>query len=118
MSLEWGPLPAEALPPGWYVGAVAPDRLAYRCEDLDLTLEAVRADPEETNPVLGVTRCWELRLCYSIGEFTVTDRLARESTRRELQSELHSCLEFLQDSLAEVTDPITALRAFRTCMSS
>lgn len=113
MSLEWDPLPAETLPPGWCVSAAAPDRLVYRWHELDLTLEAARTEAAHTHPVLGVAYCWELQLCYSIGECPCEDRLARVSSRQELRDELKSCLEALHRRLSESSEPASALHDFR-----
>jgi len=113
MSLEWDELPADALPPGWSLGRLTPDRLVYRCDDLGISLEGIRVDANDTHPVLGLTRCWELRLRYSIGEADVDDRLVRVSTRHELQKELRSYLQFVGRHLSDVADLAAALRAFR-----
>lgn len=113
MSLKWDPLPPETVPPGWCVIAAAPDRVVYRWHELDLTVEATRTNATHTPPVLGVPYCWELQLCYSIGECSCVDRLARVSSRQELRGELKSCLEALHRQLSESSDLVSALREVR-----
>lgn len=113
MSLEWELLPEETLPPGWCVSTVAPGRVVYRWDDFDLSLEATRTDATHTHPALGVTYCWELYLCYSIGECSCEDRLARVPSREELQDELKSCLEAVHRGLSDSSDPVSAVHALR-----
>ncbi|WP_254864362.1 hypothetical protein [Halovivax gelatinilyticus] len=112
MSIEWDPLPAESLPPGWCLASRTPERLVYRCGESGLTLEAVRTAADHIHPTLGVTRCWELRLGYSIGECTGSDRLTRVSSRQELRAELESILETV-GRRASITDPISIVRSIR-----
>lgn len=112
--MEWDPMRADEIPPGWYVSDVAPDRLVYRWHDFDLALEATRIEAEDAHPVLGVTYCWELQLCYSIGECFCVDRLTCVPTRAQLEEEIESCLEALQRKLSETPDPVAALRELRT----
>ncbi len=113
MSMEWDLLPPESLPPGWCVVTRAPDRLVYRSRESGLTLEAVRTDADHVHPTLGVTRCWELRLGYSIGEVSGTDQLVRVSSRQELREVLVDVLDHLRDQASAVPDPFSIVRSLR-----
>lgn len=113
MSLAREPLPEKTLPPGWCVSTVAPGRVVYRWDALDLSLEATRTDATHTHPVLGVTYCWELHLCYSIGECSCEDRLARVPSRQELEDELISCLEAVHRGVSASSEPASAVHELR-----
>lgn len=106
MMPDQEPIPREALPPGWGPAAYDGERIAYRRCEPPVELIAAQTDADRSHPTLGLGRCWELRYRHTIGEFPVTERIGRVSTRSAALDGLLRCMHRVHERVERPSDTI------------
>jgi len=106
MSLDHPPIPREVLPPGWGPETCCDGRFVYRHGQPPIELIADRTAAVQSHPGLGLSRCWELRYRYSLGDRPIAEAIGRVSTRRAAVDGLLECMNRIHESLEEPVDPV------------
>lgn len=106
MSLIQRSLPRDELPPNWGPLEHTEDRIAYRHSTPPLTLYAVCVSADQSHPSLGLSRCWEIRYRYSIGECTTTEVLGRVTTCNAALEGLLECMTHVYDTVESPDSPL------------
>ncbi|AHF98319.1 hypothetical protein HALLA_04940 [Halostagnicola larsenii XH-48] len=106
MSLMQRSLPREELPPNWGPLEHSDDRIAYRHSSPPLTLIAVCVSADRSHPSLGLSRYWEIRYRYSIGECTTTEVLGRVTTYDAALEGLLECMIRVHDTVESPDSPL------------
>lgn len=106
MSLIQRSLPREELPPNWGPLEHSDDRIAYRHSSPPLTLFAVCVSADRSHPSLGLSRCWEIRYRYSIGECTTTEMLGRVTTCNAALEGLSECMSHVYNTVESPESPL------------
>ncbi|ELY55570.1 hypothetical protein [Natronolimnohabitans innermongolicus] len=111
MDPDQPPIPPEALPPGWGSVDCCDGHLEYRHRQPPIELVADRTSADRSHPGLGLCQCWELCYRYSLGDRTVTESIERVSTRHAAVDGLLECMRSINETAAELADPIAVRNA-------
>ncbi|WP_459887332.1 hypothetical protein [Halostagnicola bangensis] len=106
MPLTQRSLPREELPPNWGPVETSDDRISYRHSRSSATLFAARVSAHSSHPSLGLSRCWEIRYRYSVGECSATERLGSVTTRSAALDALLECMHHVYDSVDSSDSPL------------
>ncbi|SDK99589.1 hypothetical protein [Natronorubrum texcoconense] len=106
MSPDNPPIPREKLPPGWGAVMFCDGQFAYRHRQPPIELVADRTAANRSHPGLGLSRCWELRYQYSLGDRTIAESIGRVSTRRAAVEGVLQCMHHIHESVDELGGPI------------
>ncbi|EMA29329.1 hypothetical protein [Halobiforma nitratireducens] len=104
MPADNRPIPPEALPPGWGETELKDGKLAYRYAQPPLELVADRSTAAHCHPGLGLSRYWELRYRYPLGDRSVSDAIGRVSTRRAAVDGLLECMRRVHRTVESADD--------------
>ncbi len=106
MTLTQRSLPREELPPNWGPLESSDDRIAYRRSQPPVTLFAVRVPADRSHPSLGLSRYWEIRCRYSVGECSSNELIGSVTTRGAALEALLECMDHVYDSLDSPESPL------------
>lgn len=109
MHTDRHPIPPEALPPGWGPTELREGRFGYRRTRPPVELVADRTTADRTHPTLGLGRCWELHCRCLLDDRSISDVVARVSTRRAAVEGLLECMHRIHDLADEPADPVEVL---------
>ena len=106
MSPDGPPIPREELPPGWGAVTFCDGQFAYRHRQAPVELVADRTAATRSHPGLGLSRCWELRYQYSLGDQSIAESIGHVSTRRAAVEGVLQCMHHIHESVDELCGPV------------
>ncbi|ELZ03224.1 hypothetical protein C482_03784 [Natrialba chahannaoensis JCM 10990] len=113
MPPDHHPIPWEQLPPEWGPTEHDDGRFAYRHRESPTVLVADRTAAANSHPGFGLSCYWELRCRYSLGDRSLSEAIARVSTRSAAIEGVLECMHCVHQSVEQPTDPIEVMNALR-----